>query len=320
MQTYAIEIKNADFSYKKSNPPVLNDVTFSINSGEIVGLLGRNGAGKTTLIKLITGLIEPNHGQVKVFTKIPSINARMRSQIGVMHQNPGFDQMLTGWTNLFIAGKFYHLNSKDIKLKIKELEEDFGEFSFLNRPIISYSGGEKRRLQILRALLNNPSLLLLDEPTVGLDVEGRRDFYNTLNNIINSNKITVLWTSHYLEEIERNCQRVIIIDKGRKIADDSIELLKNKPNTQSIVIKFSDNKSKGKINEIIRKFSFTHHPNGEYVFMGNEKTFYSEVLPEIITHGTNPTSVVSKSPSLEDLFFDLISNYDKKTIVKDKGI
>jgi ABC-type multidrug transport system ATPase subunit len=167
--------------------------------------------------------------------------------------------------------------------------------------------------------LNEPSLLLLDEPTVGLDVEGRRDFYKTLNNIIKSNNITVLWTSHYLEEIERNCQRVIIIDKGRKIADDSIELLINKPNDQSIVIKFSDTKSKGEIDEILRKFSFTHHPNGEYVFMGNENTFYSEILPELITHGANPASVVSKSPSLEDLFLNLVSTYNKKTIIKDKG-
>lgn len=316
MSTKVIKIKDVGFHYPKMDTDVLNNISISVQKGEVVGLLGRNGAGKTTLVKLISGLYEPVIGELQILGQTPSKSADVRHQLGIMHQQAGFDQMLSGWENLFIAGKFYGINHAEVKDRINSLEKYFGTFPYLHRSVMSYSGGEIRRLQIFRALLHDPTILLLDEPTVGLDVEGRRDFYSVLKDLITSLGITVLWTSHYLEEIERNCDRVIVIDKGSIVADGPIQLLKEQSYAQFIAIEFSPDIFKSLSDSYLRGFGLEKSSNRKVLYKGEEKDFYSETLPALLEVGHTPLGITKVTPSLEDIFIELVMEADSKTTSK----
>lgn len=204
---------------------VVDNLNLEIEQGETFGLLGPNGAGKTTTIRILTMLTKPTDGKIQINGCLLSENAReIKSAIGVVPQHLNLDIDLTARENLDLHGRLHHISAAERKKRIEELLQ-YVELSERSCDMVhTFSGGMKRRLMIARALFHRPKVLFLDEPTVGLDPQVRRRLWDLVRRL-NSDGITVLLTTHYIEEAENLCRRVAIMDKGRLIALDSPEVL-----------------------------------------------------------------------------------------------
>jgi len=206
----------------------VNGLDLKIEKGEIVGFIGPNGAGKSTTIKMLVGILWPTEGKVFTLGKVPYIEReKLAKEIGVV-----FGQKKSLWgelsvkDNLFILGQFYDLNDDVIEERIKELSESLGLKEFINRPFRKLSLGQQMKSELAVALIHKPKLLLLDEPTIGMDVLAKLDFISLVKKINENEKTTVLLTSHDLQEIEKLCNRVIIINKGKIIYDGELDKIK----------------------------------------------------------------------------------------------
>lgn len=301
----AILLNTVTAGYSQEHP-IFKDLNLEIEGGSVIGLLGPNGTGKTTFVKLLVGLLPSWQGEIRVLGSDPYRNAKIRSEIGIMHQSPGFEEMLTGWDNLRIAGRFFNLTFREVHSRVHEIEEALGPFDYFKQPVISLSGGQKRRLQVVRALLNRPSLLILDEPTVALDVQGRQRFYALIQSLSASQPLTIFWTTHYLEEVERNCDRVVVLSDGKIVASETTVALKQSRPKGKIVVKF-DPTDMTKIPEKFREQQGLHSvATAELEFMGgDESTFYRSVLPCLLSFGAIPNSISRREPSLEEIYLDL---------------
>ncbi len=216
-----IDIRHLSKNYQEIT--ALNDLTLQISSGEIFGLLGPNGAGKTTLIKILTGLSRPTQGWVKIAGfDVMRQPMEVKKLFGVSPQEINLDKELTAYENLLIYGKLHQV--PDLKGRIQELLE-MGELTErANHRVRDFSGGMQRRLLMVRAIMSRPRVLFLDEPTVGLDPQVRRNLWDLITQF-KADGITVLLTTHYIEEAEILCDRVGILNRGRLIALDTPQAL-----------------------------------------------------------------------------------------------
>ena len=216
----SIEIKNLSKNYKEVK--ALDNVSFEIEEKEIFGLLGTNGAGKTTLIKIISSLTKATSGEVVVYgNSIDKEKQKIKEMVDISPQETSIAPNLTVIENLRFFANIYYSEKADIDNKIKEIIEIFSLESVINQKAKTLSGGYQRRLSIALALISNPKIILLDEPTLGLDVIARRQLWNILNKL--KDKITIVLTSHYLEEIEFLCKRVAIMSHGKIVTIGTIE-------------------------------------------------------------------------------------------------
>lgn len=203
----------------------MHGLSMAIKPGEFFGLLGPNGAGKTTTISAISGLLKPTTGSISIFGHQP--NSRQAKKIvGFVPQDLALYDSLTARENLRFFGAMYELFGRNFEKHIDQMLERFGLLNRANHQVQTYSGGMKRRVNILAALLHNPKLLILDEPTVGVDVHSRAMINDYLTEV-NQLGTTILYTSHHLDEAEKLCSRIVIVDYGRAIAEGSPETLKN---------------------------------------------------------------------------------------------
>ncbi|NPV28068.1 MAG: ATP-binding cassette domain-containing protein [Firmicutes bacterium] len=204
----------------------VDHLDLTIRSGEVFGLLGPNGAGKTTTVRLLTTLARPTAGEVFINGWEVTRNAsQVKKEIGVVPQHINLDQELTARENLELHGRLYRMPARERRARIQELLAFVGLEDRAGTPVEHFSGGMKRRLMIARALLHNPRVLFLDEPTVGLDPQVRRRLWDLIRSL-NGQGITILLTTHYIEEAELLCHRVGILNKGRLIALGTPEELK----------------------------------------------------------------------------------------------
>ncbi|MBW6461197.1 MAG: ABC transporter ATP-binding protein [Bacteroidales bacterium] len=212
-----IETLNLVKIYARSEEPALNGISLIIPEGEIFGLLGPNGAGKTTTINILCGILRPTSGQVKVAGMELNGNLKeIKKVIGVVPQDIALYPTLTARENLCFIGSMYGLHGKLLQSRVNEYLTLFGLMEFANRTIKTYSGGMKRRINLIAGILNRPKILFLDEPTVGIDVQSRTviiDYLKTLN----AEGTTIVYTSHYMEEAEHLCTSIAIIDQGHII-------------------------------------------------------------------------------------------------------
>ncbi|HFE64725.1 MAG TPA: ABC transporter ATP-binding protein, partial [Caldithrix sp.] len=213
----------------------VDDLTLEIRRGEVFGLLGPNGAGKTTTVNMAVGLLEPDEGQVELTGLGPPGNPQVRKKIGVAPQALSIYEKLSGRENLLFFGKIEGLHGKELSRKV-DRALDFVELTDRQKDLAkTYSGGMKRRLNLAIALVHNPPLLLLDEPTVGVDPQSRNSIFDKIDALKQEGR-TIVYTTHYMEEAQRLCDRVGIIDHGKLLALDTVENLIKKYGGNSIVI------------------------------------------------------------------------------------
>jgi len=240
----AIETKNLT---KKFNGLIaVNNISFGVQEGEIFGLLGPNGAGKTTAIKMLATLLNPTKGEAKVCGfDILKQRDEVRSSIGIVFQEPALDNRLTGYENLDFHARLYGLDSETRKKRIEEVLNLVELQDKANVLVINYSGGMQRRLEIARGLMHYPKVLFLDEPTLGLDPQTRHRIWDYIKQLNQKEKITIILTTHYMEEADSLCQRVGIIDFGKIVTLDTPQNLKNisqKPTLEDVFLHLTGRK------------------------------------------------------------------------------
>lgn len=200
---------------------VVDQLSFSVRKGEIFGFLGPNGAGKTTIVNIITGLLQNDSGKVSLFSEYQPGDAFARANIGLASQSLALYGELTAKENLQFFGKMQDLNGASLAKSVDRVLEVVGLSDKAEQRVKTYSGGMQRRLNLAVAILHNPQLLILDEPTVGVDPQSRNAIMETIKQL-RDNGHTIIYTTHYMEEVEKLCDRVAIIDHGKLVALDSV--------------------------------------------------------------------------------------------------
>ena len=234
----AIKIINLFKSYE--NVKAVNGIDLEIKKGQFYGLLGPNGAGKSTTINSITSLVKPSSGSIEIFGKNIEEDFRFaRSKVGIAHQEVSQDWFFPIEQLLYFQAGFYGILRNDSKERIEYLLNKLGLFKHRSKKMRELSGGMKRRLQIAKALVHDPDIIILDEPTAGVDVELRHDLWLYLQELHSEGK-TILLTTHYIDEAELLCEKVGIIDKGKLIVEDSVDNLKKMVKNSSIEIQLKD--------------------------------------------------------------------------------
>lgn len=223
----------------------LNDFTLTINEGEIFGLLGPNGAGKTTLISILCGLIKPTTGTFTINNLTYSSNANeIKKIIGVVPQEYALYPTLTARENLEYFGSMYGLKGKDLKEKVAQNLDFLGLLKFADKRVETFSGGMKRRVNLIAGILHNPKILFLDEPTVGVDVQSKNVIIDYLKQL-NNNGTTIIYTSHHLGEAEDFCTDIAIVDHGQLFAEGTpktlITSVENAQNLEDVFIALTGN-------------------------------------------------------------------------------
>lgn len=214
-QSLLLNVDGISHTYSGSSQPALDSIRFSLEPGELCGLIGPNGAGKTTLLSVITTLLRPSTGMLSI-CGIDALRypRKVRSLIGYVPQEIALYEQLTGLENVLYFGRLYGIPESVLRDRAVYYLDLFGVAAKAGQRVVTYSGGMKRRINLIIGLLHEPQLLLLDEPTVGIDAHSRHLIISKLVELMDR-KIAMIYTSHYLEEVEQLCSRVVIIDGGR---------------------------------------------------------------------------------------------------------
>jgi sodium transport system ATP-binding protein len=234
-----LTLNNVVKKFKKTT--VVNNLTFSVNPGEIVGLLGENGAGKTTTLRMISTMLQITSGEISVNDiDVKKNPEEVRKNIGILFGGDvGLYDRLSGRENIRYFANLYGINDKDANKRIDELAESFNMRDYIDKPVGKYSRGMKQKISIARAIVHNPSVMLFDEPTTGLDVSAAKIVQDFILQCKSKNK-TILFSSHSIKEVEKLCDRVVIINKGNLLEDCTLAKLKEKYNNEDVEEIFLD--------------------------------------------------------------------------------
>lgn len=228
-----IEVEN--LTKKFGEFTAVDNISFSVEKGEIFAFLGPNGAGKTTTIKILTTLLRPTSGKVSLDGKdLVREQYEARCSFGIVFQDPSLDDELTAFENMEFHGILYKVPKVIRQERIEQLLKFVELWDRRNELVKTFSGGMKRRLEVGRGLIHHPKILFLDEPTLGLDPQTRNHIWNYIKDLNSKELMTVFFTTHYMEEAERAAQRIAIIDHGRIVAQGKVEELKNITKTASL--------------------------------------------------------------------------------------
>lgn len=237
-----IQIRNLTKKYEKLT--AVDDLSLDIEENEIFGLLGPNGAGKTTVIHMLATLLKPTSGSATVNNfDIIKESAKVRASIGIVFQVPSSDDLLTGYENLKIHAFLYGVPSHIREKRINDALELVGLVERKNDQVKKYSGGMRRRLEIARGLIHEPNVLFLDEPTLGLDPTSRETMWKYIQKLVKEKNMSIILTTHYMEEADLLCNRIGIIDKGKIIALGTPSELKSKLHGDIVRLKTKDGKT-----------------------------------------------------------------------------
>jgi len=301
-----ISIKNLVKTYDSLT--AIDNVNLDIYDNEVFGLLGPNGAGKTTLIHILATLIKPTTGSASVNGyDIVKESSKVRSSIGIVFQAPSSDDMLTGYENLKLHSLLYAVPIHVREKRINDVLELVGLTDRKNHQVKKYSGGMRRRLEIARGLLHKPKVIFLDEPTLGLDPNSREIMWKYIDRLVKDEKVTLILTTHYMEEADFLCNRIGIIDKGKIIALDSPSRLKESLGGEIIKIelKNKEERMKALVESILKPYDFVHkvevndEENVVIVYVDDASRNLPTILKAI---DNNVKSVDFRSPTLNDVF------------------
>jgi ABC-2 type transport system ATP-binding protein len=296
------------FTEKKRSVVAVDDVSFAVKRGEIFGLLGPNGAGKSTLIRILTTLLSPTSGTACVDTfDIHKDPEKIRGIIGVCPQNSTLDVELTAYDNLAFYGRLVDVDENVLDARIRELLAMADLADRANMPAGTFSGGMRRKLEIVRAFIHHPLILFLDEPTIGLDPESRREVWQQIRRL-NDEKTTIILTTHYMDEAEKLCNRIAFVDKGKLISLDTLDNLKRLIPSGDI-IEIGCDAITGPLLDAIRSLNLVNTVEAQKQKITIRAQNGSRVMPAVFAaftaQGALMTSIAIRSPSLEDVFIYL---------------
>lgn len=281
----------------------VDGIDFDVKRGEAFGILGPNGAGKSTTMRMIASTSHRSGGDLEILGKDPNSHGpEIRAHLGVVPQQDNLDRELKVWENLYIYGRYFGLSRKFMKAKIEELIEFAQLEEKRNSKTEELSGGMKRRLTIARALVNDPEILMLDEPTTGLDPQARHVLWDRLFRL-KEQGVTLVITTHYMDEAEQLCDRLVVMDKGKIMAEGSpAELIKKYSSREVLEVRFGSSQNEdaakkisglGDRSEILPDRILIYAENGE------------SVLEQIVKLGLSPLTSLVRRSSLEDVFLRL---------------
>ncbi len=302
---YAIETLGITKRFEEVT--AVNNISISVKPGELFGLLGPNGAGKTTLINMLSTMTEPSGGSALVWGHDVVKEADLvRQNIGVVFQDTTLDDRLTGRENLDLHGRLYGLDGKTRKNRIQDvlsLVELTERADFI---VKTYSGGMMRRLEIARGLMHHPHVLFLDEPTLGLDPQTRLHIWEYINKLNIEEGVTILLTTHYMEEADRLCDRIAIIDYGQIVALDTPQDLKNMLGGDVITLGLEKPGDVGKLCSSYQKDGcaniVTGKQNEVFITVNNGERQIPHILALASQAGIHIFSVSLRKPTLDDVF------------------
>jgi lipooligosaccharide transport system ATP-binding protein len=281
----------------------VDGINFTVRQGESFGLLGPNGAGKSTTMKMISSVSKRSSGELTILGKDPDkFGPEIRAHLGVVPQKDMLDRELKTWENLYTYGRFFGLSRKFLKPKVEELLAFAQLEEKRNDKVEELSGGMQRRLAIARGLVNEPEMLLLDEPTTGLDPQARHILWDRLFRL-KEQGVTLVITTHYMDEAEQLCDRLIVMDKGKIMAEGSpAELIKKYSSKEVVEVRFGTDKN-AQFAEQLKKLADRIEvlPDRILVYTSHGE----QALEKISAQGMNPVTSLVRRSSLEDVFLRL---------------
>ena len=279
---------------------IVEDITFDMREGEIIGLLGPNGSGKTTIMRMMVGLTKMSKGDVYCFEKPLGLGkTSMLREVGSMIETPEFYNYMSGWANLKQIARV--CGKKVTRARMKELVEFVGLKKVIRKKVKTYSLGMRQRLGLAQALLNDPKVLILDEPVNGLDPQGVQDFRNKLKEIA-ATGVSILISSHLLDEIEKVCDRVIVIEKGKIIADDKLENLVADEIIKTLIKTHDVEKTEILVRELGVRYELT---NDGFVFENLEREQKARIISYLVNNNVEIDTIRELHTSLEDRFLQI---------------
>jgi len=304
-------------TYRKGEVKALDDLSLDVEEGTVLSVLGPNGAGKTTTVRILATLLSPDSGHATVggidVVKHPD---KVREIMGLSGQYAAVDETLTGWDNLVMFGRLYHLGKKASIARANELLERFSLTDSARRPIKTYSGGMRRRLDLAAAIIVKPKILFLDEPTTGLDPRGRQEMWGVIKELVDGG-VTLLLTTQYLEEADHLADEIVVIDHGKVIARGTSDALKREVGGERLEVIVEANQLKLAA-EIITRISGTaaHVDEGmrsvSAPVMNGTKSLL-DALREFDDAKLHPLDIGLKRPSLDDVFLALTGHAAEET-------
>jgi len=301
---YSIETKSLSKIF--GDLRAVDDISFRVEQGEIFGFLGPNGAGKSTTMMILTTLLKPTSGQALVSGyDVVAQPKQVRQSIGYVQQETTVDEYLTGRENLLLQARLNHIPKDQMDARIDEVLELIELSDKQKDPVVTYSGGMRKRLDIAGGLLHRPKVLFLDEPTVGLDIQTRRKIWEYIKKIHKEFEMTIFLTTHYMEEADQLCNRVGIIDGGKIQVIDSPQNMKSAMGNEVISLTLESDESKSFLSELekIDLIKKIKQDQNKIVLFASKGT---EVIPKIFQIssdlGIKITSISLTQPTLDDVF------------------
>ncbi|MFA4964203.1 MAG: ATP-binding cassette domain-containing protein [Thermoleophilia bacterium] len=286
----------------------LSGIDFEVPAGTVFGLLGPNGAGKTTAVRVLATILRPDAGHAEVMGyDVVHDAAAVRFQIGLAGQNAAVDANLTGRENLRLIGTLAQMPRREVAPRAAELLERFDLSGAADRPVRTYSGGMRRRLDVAAALVRRPPVLFLDEPTTGLDIQSRTELWAVIRELVAGGS-TVLLTTQYLEEADRLADRIAVVDQGRIVADDTAKGLKDQVASTVIEIGMEDEELAGQAEAALARFSALR-PERDGTLIRIASNDSSKVLMDALrrldAESLTPATLTVREPTLDDAFLAL---------------
>lgn len=307
MTDAAIDVKGLVKTYPKG-VRALDGVSFDVAAGSVFGLLGPNGAGKSTIVKILTTLSRPDHGEA-VVAGIDVLRRpdRVRRAIGCVAQNSGVDVNATGRENMLLQGRLYGMGGRALEQRVDTLLERFGLAEAARRVTRTYSGGMQRKLDVALGLVHRPEVLFLDEPTTGLDPEARADMWSEIERLTGEEGLTILLTTHYLEEADRLARRLAIVDQGKVVAQGTPDELKSELRGDAVHIELDAPEADGRVAAALAPLSEVHDvvvERGRLVHArtDNGARAVPVMLQALEAQGLPVASVTVARPSLDDVY------------------